>query len=348
MTTRIALVVGGCVCLCWGAYPQEGPPPAKVVVATIEEGTLTPTSEFKGTVYFKEVSRVATEVSGKVIEVLFEEAEHLEEGAPMVRLDDALLKTALNAAKALYEQSKTQLAQEEVRLARAELLLEDEVTVPQDYDDLKFTVESLTHKVAAYKAEADRLELEIAKQTTRAPYDGVVIERLTELGEWKSGGSTVAEFARDKVFDVMVNLPEENLPWLKVGDGVAVMGRGQAFPGRIEAVIPRGDVNTRTFPVKIRVEGQEGLLEGMTTQVRLPIGERVDCLLIPRDAVLLEAGRDIVVVVREGRAGRVPVQVIGHDGLSAGVQGDGLEAGMSVVVKGHERVRDGQPVEVME
>ena len=320
---------------------EGGPPPAKVKVATIEAGTLSPTAEFKGTVYFKEMSDLATEVAGKVTDVLFEEGDHFSEGDTMVRQE-------LESAKAALLQSKAQLKLEQVRLERAGTLLEDEITTEQEYDDIKYTVESYGHRASMLEAQVHRLEEQIRKKTTSAPYDGIVITRQTELGEWKREGDTVAVIARADVFDVIVNLPEQNLAYIEPGREVGITIGDRTFEGEIVAIIPKGDVATRTFPVKIRVTDQDWLLEAMSGVVEMPVGAPAECLLVPRDAVLLERGRNVAYTIRDGAAAPVPVEVIGYDGLRAGIAGDGLQEGGSIIIKGHERLREGQPVEVME
>ncbi|MBM3289738.1 MAG: biotin/lipoyl-binding protein, partial [Candidatus Hydrogenedentes bacterium] len=98
---------------------QGGPPqaaPAKVNVCTVEEGTLVQNELCAGNVFYKEVSQLATEVGGKVTEVLFEEGQHLDKGAVMVRLDYALLESELRAARADVLQAETQLKLEHARL----------------------------------------------------------------------------------------------------------------------------------------------------------------------------------------------------------------------------------------
>lgn len=330
------------------AFAQPaGPPPAKVALGEITQGVLAPTTVHSGTVYFKEVSEVATEVGGKIIEVLFEEGQHLSAGDPMTRQDDVLLRSELLAARATAEQNQALLEQETVRLERAKLLMADEVTTPQEFDDIRFTVESLRHRLDASRATITRLEEELAKKTTRAPFDGVVLSRETELGEWKRDGEVIAVFARNDVHDVIINLPESQLPHINVGTQVEVVVRSQSFPGEVVAIIPRGDVNTRTFPVKIRVEDQNWLLEAMSAEVRVPQGEPVETMMVPRDAVLTTDKGSVVFTVSGGSAVQLPVTVIGYDGLLAGISSPELAVGDSVVVKGHERLRPGQAVEVM-
>ena len=329
------------------AFAQGGPPPAaKVSVAKVEKGSLTPTAEFTGIVYFKEVADLATEASGQVDSILFEEGDHIDEGAPMMRLDDDLLGASLATAKAMREKDEALLKLQETRLERAKALREDEVSTEQEVYDLTYTVQSLEHGLAASDAEVRKLEIEIAKKVTYAPFDGVVVERKTELGEWKSPGSSVAVFARDDLFDVIVNLPETRLPHIEPGLKAPMTIAGRDIEGEVVTVLPQGDIKTQTFPVKLRVEGQPWMLEGMSAIVRLPIGEEAGCCLVPRDAVLKGAGGARIVTVKDGKAVSVPVAVMGNEGLLSGLEGDGLEPGMTVIVKGHERLRDGQSVEV--
>lgn len=328
------------------AAQPPGPPPAKVALGEVTEGVLAPSTVHPGTVYFKEVSRVATEVGGKIVEVSFEEGQHLTQGDPLTRQDDVLMRSELMAARATAEQNEALLEQETVRLDRAKLLMKDEVTTPQEFDDIRFTVESLRHRLDASRATITRLEEELAKKITRAPFDGVVLSRETELGEWKQDGDVIAVYARDDVHDVIVNLPQAQLPYVTAGTPVEVTVQDKTFPGEIVAIIPRGDVATRTFPVKVRAIGQDWLFEAMSADVRVPQGEPVATLMVPRDAVLTNDGRSTVFVVQDGGASQVPVNVLGYNGLLAGVDASGLTVGDQIVVKGHERLRPGQPIEV--
>jgi RND family efflux transporter MFP subunit len=342
ITTSLALGI----MLMPGAWAQQGPPAANVALGPVTRGTLSPSTSLPGAVYFKEVSSLATEVGGKVTEVLFEEGQHLPQGAPMMRQDATLLRAELEASRAAAAQVEAQLEQEMVRLERAKLLLADEVTTPQEFDDIRFTVDALRHRLDASRAAVTRLEQELAKKATHAPYDGVVISRQTELGEWKRDGDPIAVFARDNLYDVIVNLPESQLPYVKIGANVEVTVHGKTFPGEIVTVIPRGDTVTRTFPVKIRVEGQNWLLEGMSADVAMPRGETREALMVPRDAVLNVEGRDVVYIVEDDRARQLPVEVLGYQGLMAGVENPELNSESRVITKGHERLRPGQAVRV--
>jgi RND family efflux transporter MFP subunit len=324
-----------------------GRAPAKVTVAPIEQGILTPTAAFEGTVYFKEVADLATETSGKVVQVSFEEGQHIEAGTVLVRLDFALLEEELQAAEATYRRNEALLKQEEARFERAKELLEDEVTTPQQYDDLRFTVESLQHAMAASRAQSERIRREIEKKTITAPFNGVVVERQVELGEWKREGDSIAVFARDDEFDVMVNIPERNLPHIAPGARINLRISDRDLEGEVISIIPRGDIATNSFPIKIRVANESWLLEGMSATVQMPTGAETETLLVPRDALVLLGGQNFVFAVRDGKADQVPVDVQGYKGMMAGVSSAGLAAGDQVATKGHERLQPGQDLQIV-
>jgi multidrug efflux pump subunit AcrA (membrane-fusion protein) len=105
---------------------------------------------------------------------------------------------------------------------------------------------------------------------------------------------------------------------------------------------------TRTFPVKIRVSNPTSLLEGMEARVVLPVGARLHTLMVPRDAVLTMSGRTVIVTVLDSKAVIIPTQVVGYQGMKAGINAQRISEGMKVVVKGNERLRDGQPVTIIE
>jgi RND family efflux transporter MFP subunit len=348
MRIRLSWLLVGLLPLVSLVALAQGPPPAKVAVAGIAAGTLAPAKGFKGTVYFKEVSELATEVAGMVVEVLFEDGDHITQGTPMVRLDHGLLSAELASRQALHEQAQAELALEQSRLDRAKELLADEVTTPQEYDNLRFTVEASRHRVTAALADSHRIALEIEKKTIVAPFDGVVVHRQTEVGEWKDEGDTVAVFARDDVHDIVVNVPEQHLPWMVSGAPIEVTIFDRALRGEIVAGAPRGDSATRTFPIKVRVTEEDWLLEGMSAEVMLPVGEVQEALLVPRDAVLVVGQEKVLFTVDDGAARRHVVEILGYvDGGQAGIAPGALPAGAQVVVKGQERLREGQPVLVL-
>ncbi len=347
---RLLALGGVLVLLVQGVSHAQGggPPPAKVTVEESIPGRLAPTAPFKGTVQFKESSELASEVAGKALEVLFEEGYHLDAGEPMVRLDSELLQAQLDAARALRKQRQAELDLEETRLTRAKILLDDEVTTEQEYDDIRFTVDALRHQVESAGAQVRRMEEMLERKTIRAPYSGVVLRRLIERGEWLEEGETFANYASDALHDVIVFLPEKHLPFVERGANVEMTIMDQRIEGTITEGSPVGDPATRTFPIKIRLVDRPWLLEGMSAEVQMPIGDVTECTLVPRDAVLVGTRGDTsVVLAQDGQGIDTPVDVLGYQDRYAGVPSDVVPPGLQVIVKGHERLRPGQPIQIM-
>lgn len=326
-----------------GGQPQ-GPPPAKVVIAEAREGTITPSTEFVGTVYYREVSDTATEVEGTVEAVFFDEGRRVKQNDALVKLSSDILEKRLASALATRDQTQAELEKSRIDFKRIETLYKEESVAEQLYDDYRFRVTSLEKKALSLDAEAERLEVELKKMTILAAFDGLVIKRHVERGEWLAKGAAVATIARDDEIEVVVEVPEETVAHVRTGTQARITAGGRSLTGTISAVIARGDVATRTFPVKVRARNSQRLIEGMEARVTLPGGRQQKAVLVPRDAVITVFGKIVVFTVKDAKAAMVPVQVLGYEGLTAGVRGEGLSAGMQVVVKGNERLRDGQDV----
>jgi RND family efflux transporter MFP subunit len=320
---------------------QGGMPPAKVVV---KKGMVAEKYEFIGTVYYVEVSDVASEVNGKVESVSFEEGQRVKKGNILVRLSADLLEKQLVATRSSYEQVLIEREKAFLDLERIENLIKQGSVSEQLYDEHRFRVMGLEKKGSSLQADVERIKVELGKKRIRAPFDGVVIERSVDRGEWLSPGSKVATIARDDTVDVVVDVPEHMIRYVKQGMDLSVKAGGGVVKGKVFAVVPRGDVATRTFPLKIRIDNPETLKEGMEARVELPIAERKQSLLVPRDALITLFGSTVVFAVVDSKAKMIPVKVIGYEETTAGVNAHGLEEGMKVVIKGNERIRDGQPV----
>ena len=329
-----------------GAQEGGGPPPALVSVSKVREGMVVPRTKFVGTVYYPEVSEVSSEVSGSVMQVTFDEGQRVRKGDVLVRLDADLLEKTLVSTRALHGQTLADLEKATLDLKRIEKLYREESIAEQVYDENRFRVKSLEKKGESLKADVERLEVELTKKTIRAPFDGVVLKKHVDRGEWLSPGAAVATLAQDDTMDVVVEVPGDVLPFVRKGRRVRIRTAGKEIEGTVSAIVPRGDVSTRTFPVKIQVPNRHSLIEGMEARVDIPSGKKEKTLLVPRDALVTAMGQTVVFTVVDAKAKRVPVTVTRYVGKDVAVRANGLEAGMEVLIKGNERIREGQPVSV--
>ncbi len=321
-----------------------GMPLTNVVVSEISAGMVAPEVEFAGTVYYPETSDVASEVDGKVEEVWFEEGQRIKKGEALLKLNSELLEKTLQSNIASHEEVLAELEKAEIELIRIKTLYMKELVSEQKYDERRFKVKGLEKRAASLEAEVERLEVELQKKVIRAPFNGIVVKKYIERGEWLSPGATAATIARDDVMVIVVEVPERVIRFVKKGIYVDVTVSGKTVKGKVITVVPKGDVSTRTFPVKIGIRNTLSLIEGMEARVSLPAGKKKKALMVPRDAVIRMFDRTVVFVVIDSKASMIPVKVVGYKRMKAGIHAEGLKKGMKVVVKGNERLRDGQAV----
>jgi len=343
-------VVGLCLFMTYAPPPLSAqqkaktPPPARVSVAEVKPGSVAPQSEFIATIFYQEISETASEISGLASDIRFEEGLRVKKGQILVTLGSEILRKRFQAAKLTYEQVLSELEIARIDLKRREKLYERKSISEQTYDENRYRVIGSEKRAASLNAQVERLAIELEKKVIRAPFDGVVIKRYVDRGEWISEGETVAVIGKDDVIDIVAQLPEQIIQYIKIGMQVKAAANGNEFSGTVIAIVPKGDVSTRTFPVKIRTPNKFSLIEGMSAKVTMPQGEIKKTLIVPRDAVISKFGRTVVFLAQDAKATMLPVQVIGFEGLDAGVASPGLKEGMLVVVEGNERLRNGQAV----
>ena len=328
----------------WGQEKTKGPPPANVSVVEVKTGMVAPQSEFIATVFYQEISETASETSGLALDVRFEEGQRVKQGQVLVELGSEILRKRLLAARSSFEQAMSELEIAKIDLKRREKLYKKKSISEQTYDENKYRVIGTEKRAASLNAYVEQLAIELEKKIIRSPFDGVVIKRHVDRGEWISEGETIAVIGKDDIIDIVAELPEHVIPFVKIGMQVSASANGSEFKGKVLAIVPKGDVRTRTFPVKIRTPNHFALIEGMSARVTLPRGKIKKALIVPRDAVITKFGQTVIFTADNSKAAMLPVDIIGFEGLDAAVRSPGLKAGMFVVVQGNERLRDGQNV----
>jgi len=223
---------------------------------------------------------------------------------------------------------------------------------------------------AVQEAEVERIDDQLGKHTIRAPFDGWVVQRFAEKGQWLSRGGLVARIAELGQVEVEARVPELSIAGLKEGSAVRLefdAAPGEIWLGNVIRVVPQADLLSRSFPVNIRVEnrlvdGEPVLKGGMLARAWLPVGRTGPAVVVPKDAVVLGGQRPFVYVAEgyvaegygaEGAAGAAGTATVRRIDvvLGAAIDGNvevrgGIEPDATVVVRGNERLRPGMTVRI--
>lgn len=213
-------------------------------------------------------------------------------------------------------------------------------------------------RVEAAQEEVHRLNDILDKHTIVSPFDGYVVAEHTEVGQWIEPGGLVAEVVKVDPIEVRVSLPENYVTRLSLGASARVdidAIPSRTFVGTVTAIVPQADEKSRTFPVRIRLKNEQQadgtplLKPGLFAKVELPVDQRRQVMLVPKDALVLGGPQPVVYVVRQEAgtkkftAQAVPVQIGVAVGSWIEVRGQ-LEINQQIVIEGNERLRPGSEI----
>jgi multidrug efflux pump subunit AcrA (membrane-fusion protein) len=200
----------------------------------------------------------------------------------------------------------------------------------------------------AAQAEVARTQHDLRHAQVKAPFEGVVVAKHTEIGQWLDRGNPVVTLIELSPVRIPVPVPERYIAQVQLGsNGLVQLDAlpGSTWQGTVVHIIPQATAS-RTFPVVIEVANPEARIKsGMFARVTLTVGEQQNALMVPKDAIVTQGPQQIVYVVREGQATPVPIQrTTFYEGFA--VVTGALEPGEQVVIRGNERLQPGQPVQV--
>ena len=309
--------------------------------------------------------------------------EQLEVSLPQ---DIDLAKTAASEAMARLDYSRTNferlrrlgqgaISQGEVDQARSQYLADRQAAKGAEisYRKIKETsdlqIQQARSQVEAGQQELARLNDLREKYTIRAPFDGFVTEKLTEIGEWVNQGQAIVEVVQINPIEMVINVPQEYLPRLQESIEAAETGNtsqllarveidgfNQPIKGVVKRIVQKADLRSRTFPVRLELKNLEttaGFLfqPGMLGKASLQIGTPREMLLVKKDALVL-GGREPTVfkiVKQNGETSAVPIPVRTGASIGQWIQISGrVLPSDTVVLLGNERLRPGQKLRVKE
>ena len=246
--------------------------------------------------------------------------------------------------------SEAQLAVEAARaeLARSERLLAERAVPARRVEDAQRAVKGAEARLTA--AQARLAQRDEALRTgggaaggnsfvLRAPITGVVAEVFAALGAAYDEGAPLFRIVRTDEVELQVQVPASEAPLGAAVDEIAleIPGRPDPFPVKFDHMHYAGiiDPKTRSLPVQFDVDNRGGqLLIGQTLTAILYTGSRQRMTTVPKDAVLMEAGRPYVFVQTGGESfARRYIEIATRDGDLIGVR-SGVKPGERVVTRG--------------
>ena len=323
------------------AMMSQPPPPMQVEATTVSQQSWRSGMRAIGSLRAVNGVHVANEVAGVVDRLEFDSGQRVEAGQVLLRLDTATDQAALETREA-----EERLAQQQFE--RFSDLIEQRAVSQSDFDEAQANFEAAQARVNEQRALLD-------KKVITAPFAGVLGLRQVDQGEFLAVGTPIVEINMLDPIYVDFTIAERDLSRITVGDRVSVDVAAfpeDVFQGQVSALDSSISPQSRTVQVRASLNNPEVRLQpGMFASVESFRSEIQEVLTLPRTAISYNTYGDFVYVIVEGERG----QQVDRRAVSTGDVRDGrvqllsgVEAGDVVVATGLSRLRNGQPVQIVE
>lgn len=318
--------------------------PAPVVVVAAEARELTPLVRVAGTVISRNDTQLAAQVEGQVTWVA-DVGTSLAAGDVAAQLDDVMIRAVLDEQQAQVTQAQANVTFRQRESQRLAQLAKDNNAALSRLDQAKRDVSIARSELVAANARVLQSREKLARTAIKAPFAAVVAERFIQAGEWADPGTAIVRLVDTATLEVKAWVPVEMLPYIHEHDELLV--DGHAGGGIVRTLVPVGDEQSRLFELRLTLN-ESRLSVGQSVRIAIPTADSQQVTVVPRDALILRSdGIRVFRILEDNTAERVAVTT----GIAAGdlieVQGD-IQPGDRVVIRGGERLRNGQEVKVSE
>lgn len=335
------------------------PDPIEVRVEPVSRGRVesTVTNSKAGTVEARRRSRIASEIGGRVVEILHREGARVEAGAMLVRLSASshevqrdLAMQGVAVAQAGFEDTCLRRDRAKRELARTQRLAANSVASEDRLDELQYQADSARVACDGARAELERArvqqasaETELRKTTIVAPFAGIVAEVNIEVGEWVTPSPPL--LTSPPVIDlidptsIFVSAPMDEVDSGAIRAGMPVnltvdSRPDESFLGSVLRVAPYvldEEAQNRTLEIEVEMNDPsvaESLLPGTSADAEVILEAKDSVLRVPTSALLQNQS---VLILEEGELVERKIEVGLRNWQFAEVV-SGLEEGESIVI----------------
>lgn len=288
---------------------------------------------------------LTAQVEGELAEVRGRSGMRVKAGEILARFNTRDLAQKVAVQEAQLAKSREQLAFQKQQLKRNQDLLAQNFISQNAYD-------SAASQLSVQEADlrGNEAQLALARQSQdyaliRAPFAGIVAERLVEPGQRVGFNSKLFSLVNLDTLELKLLVPVNRIGHVRAGQTVhfTVEGMTERFTGKVERIAPQADAS-RAFPVYVRVENRQHLLRaGMYARAELALAQKTSTLTLPATAVREESGQKVVyaienqvlqrkvVITGSSAAGQTEIiSGLNPDALVVAMPSSGLAAGRAV------------------
>ena len=321
-------------------------PPAPVVVERAAITFLAPSVDVPGTVVSLNDSRLASELEAKLVWIA-DVGTEVSEGDTVASLEKITFRLYEMEAEKRVEREKARVTFLKSEKQRLSQLAENNLSARSQLDQVISNLAVAENEVWIAEAQLGQAKVAMWVTDIRAPFDGIVTEKLRNIGERLNVADEVLRLVDPTSIEVVARAPLNTVNYIKIGDVFEMHNDFRKSDGTVRTVVPFGNPQSHMFEVRLNVDPELWTV-GESVRLSMPTAEAKEVLTVPRDALVLRREGTFVYRIDEEL---VAEQVGVLTGLGAGdlieVIGD-IKAGDRIVTRGAERLASGMRVQISE
>jgi len=271
----------------------------------------------------------------------------VEQGQLLATIDNRHLKLQLARQKAEVKQHQADVDYLKKQKVRLSTLSQKNNTSVSEFERVIKDLTIANNEVIALDMQVKQTELDIEKTQIVAPFSGNISQRFANIGEFVTQGRPLIQLVDTTHLDIKVSAPLSIASFIQANSKVMVKWQDTLIELPVRAWSHAGDQASRTFDVRLAADGLN-LISGSAVTVSLPKQKSKDAILVPRDALVLSERETFVLTIdSQNQAKKVNVLVGQGVGQWVSITG-ALGVGDDVIVRGGERLQEGQKVRTNE
>lgn len=309
-------------------------------VAAVEVGAVLaevwhPQVNVVGSIQAVQGTTISAEITGKITKILFDSGQMVTAGQPLVQLDDSSLRAQVQQAQAAYQLSQA-------RFNRIQKVYLQNGVSKETYDES-------SSQVAQDQAALAKAQALLQQATISAPFAGKIGLRQVSLGQYVAAGDPMTNLQQIDPVYVDFDLPEDYINRVHVNDEVQLTTSAYAnetFTGHVIATNAQLNVTTRTLNIRAEVPNTtQQLIPGMFVDVNVIVPQNVDVLTVPEMAVNYSPFGDSVFRVMGNKVEQVYVKIGEQRGNRVAITGN-INAGERIVTTGVFKLQNGSLIKM--
>lgn len=321
-------------------------PSREVRLARAEARPLERVLQVVGTLAAREDATVAAQVAGQLEKNLVDLGDRVSAGQEIALIDTTSYEALAAASAANLARANASAANAAQNLRRVQELQKEKIASTSDLDAAVADAARTRAEVKAAEANDAVARLNLERSHVKAPFAGVVAERLATAGDYLAVGTAIARLVQTDLLRLRLEVPERESVAVRLGQAVrvAIEGDANVYRGALARIAPAIRDSNRMLLVEADVPNPGGLRAGLFVRATIVLNPHEAAVCVPAAALTAFAGLEKVVLFQDGKAVEKNVTTGRREAGWVEIVA-GLDAGAAVVLA-PAGIRTGQPLAV--